>query len=54
MVILTFKADISGHVTNRSKTGKNTTESSNGSRLTFEQEPKWDRDGNAQFSPWDM
>ena len=39
MVILTYKADITGHVTKRNKKkmkGKNTTESRNGSWFNFD------------------
>ena len=44
MVILTYKADIKGHVTNGTRkkwTGKNSTESSNGSRFKFWQIYNW-------------
>ena len=44
MVILTYKADIKGHVTNGSRkkcTGKNSTKSSNGSQFKFWQIYNW-------------
>ena len=44
LVILTYKADIKGHVTNGTRkkwTGKNSTESSNGSRFKFRQIYNW-------------